>query len=225
MKNWFALDMVVMGKAPELPELESAEGKKWCAGHPETHLPGLVDRKEFRKAKGKADGLRSECKACEKAKTADRKQAKIDAENKKAKKEKEELVNDFQAVAVNDGTEGESFAPRTTELLEAVMEDVGGLREFAGIVSDHLKNAPDGSVQKGRAIDVMTRLVDKHTKSEEEAEPLAVKDEGELHRMLEEKLLLLAQRNGLRIVVNPVDGTDGSEQEKTEGTAASPAPS
>jgi putative aminopeptidase FrvX len=105
------------------------------------------------------------------------------------------------------------------------MEDVGGLREFAGIVSDHLKNAPDGSVQKGRAIDVMTRLVDKHTKSEEEAEPLAVKDEGDLHRMLEEKLLLLAQRNGLRIVVNPVDGTDGSEQEKTEGTAASPAPS
>ena len=225
MKNWFALDMVVMGKAPELPELESAEGKKWCAGHPGAHLPGLVDHEEFREARGKKDGLRSECKACEKAKTADRKQLKIDSEKKKAKKEKEELVNDFQTVAVNDGTEGESFAPRTTELLEAVMEDVGGLREFAGIVSDHLKNAPDGSVQKGRAIDVMTRLVDKHTKSEEEAEPLAVKDEGDLHRMLEEKLLLLAQRNGLRIVVNPVDGTDGSEQEKTEGTADSPASS
>lgn len=130
-----------------------------------------------------ADGRRhSKCKAC-----------RSDYERKRRKKSKDERLDQIEADAVSAFCQvarmGGSNVPHSAELVETIMEYMGGVRGFSNLFMKQYYDSPPGGAHRTRMLETIARLVTNNTALGGAKKPLTHWTEDELEDELRQRLI------------------------------------
>jgi hypothetical protein len=149
-------------------------------------------------APGRKDGAWSpRCHGCRRKKAAGAKKRR--AARKMADVEQHAVGTFLGAVK-----QGGDNIPHSSELLERIMEYLGGSSGFAAVVVKQFFDAPPGGSHRTKLIEAVMRLVTKNTEMGGSKKPMSQWTDEELERELDARVRLMAMNMRGRLVV---DGT------------------
>ena len=130
-----------------------------------------------------ADGRRhSKCKAC-----------RAEGERKRRKKKKDERLDRIEADAVDAFCQvarmGGSNVPHSAELVETILEYMGGVHGFSNLFMKQYYDSPPGGAHRTRMLETMVRLVTNNTAMGGAKKPLSHWSEDELEDELRQRLM------------------------------------
>jgi hypothetical protein len=130
-----------------------------------------------------ADGRRhSMCKTC-----------RSERERKRRKKGKDERLDRIEADAVDAFCQvarmGGSNVPHSAELVETILEYMGGVAGFSNLFMKQYYDSPPGGAHRTRMLETMVRLVTNNTAMGGAKKPLSHWSEEELDDELRQRLL------------------------------------
>jgi len=130
-----------------------------------------------------ADGRRhSPCKKC-----------RSDYERKRRKRKKDERLDRIEADAVDAFCKaarmGGANIPHAAELVETIMEYMGGSAGFSNLLVKQYYDSPPGGAHRTRILETIVRLVKDNTAMGGAKKPLALWSEEELEDELRDRLL------------------------------------
>lgn len=103
-------------------------------------------------------------------------------------KSEEALVNAFCAKVRAGGLKGGAKVPHSAELLESIMTFYGGVDGFAAMLMKHFWASPSGGQQRGKVLEMISKLVTANADQGGSKIPLSLWTEEELEKELEERL-------------------------------------
>jgi hypothetical protein len=142
------------------------------------------------------------------------KQRKLRVQAKKAEKARAKKMKEMENVAVaamlQNAVRGGANIPHSAELLEQVMTYFGGVSGFSALLVKQYFDSKPGSSQRGRAMEMVVRLVSKNVDQGGAQKPLTLWSEDELESELNDRF---------RRVVLEGRMTDGEEASATDSDA------
>jgi hypothetical protein len=130
-----------------------------------------------------ADGRRhSQCKAC-----------RSEGERKRRKRSKDERLDRIEANAVDAFCQvarlGGSNVPHSAELVETIMEYMGGVAGFSNLFMKQYYDSPPGGAHRTRMLETIARLVTNNTAMGGAKKPMSHWTEDELEDELRQRVL------------------------------------
>lgn len=130
-----------------------------------------------------SDGRRhSQCKKC-----------RSDTERNRRKRKKDERLDQIEADAVNAfvaaSRMGGANIPHSAELVETIMEYMGGSAGFSNLLMKQYYDSPPGGAHRTRILETIVRLVKDNTAMGGAKKPLAHWTEEELEDELRQRVL------------------------------------
>jgi hypothetical protein len=135
--------------------------------------------RHFHKSK---DGLHARCKRC---RNKHEKKTRQDKSNRKLDEIERGAVDMFVAAARIGGAN----VPHSSELLEVLMEYMGGVRGFANLYMKQLYDSPAGGAFRTKMLETVVRLVSANTAMGGAKKPLTHWTEEELEDELRQRLM------------------------------------
>jgi hypothetical protein len=151
-----------------------------------------------------SDGRRhSQCKTC-----------RADRERKRRKRKKDERLDQIEADAVSAFCQvarmGGSNVPHAAELVETIMEYMGGSAGFSNLLLKQYYDSPPGGAHRTRLLETIVRLVKDNTAMGGAKKPLSHWTEDELEDELRQRVLETVR------VINVLPAPETREEAPTE---------
>jgi hypothetical protein len=172
----------------------------------------VASSKKVTKVTAAEKAAAAELKKAEKEAEKEAKKAEKEAEKeaKKAEKARAKKMKEMENVAVaamlQNAVRGGANIPHSAELLEQVMTYFGGVSGFSALLVKQYFDSKPGSSQRGRAMEMVVRLVSKNVDQGGAQKPLTLWSEDELESELNDRF---------RRVVLEGRMTDGEEASAT----------
>jgi hypothetical protein len=141
--------------------------------------------------------------------------------NRQSRKARAAKMKEMEAVAVSsmltNAVRGGTNIPHSAELLEQLMAYFGGVSGFSALLVKQYFDAKPGSTQRGRAMEMVVRLVQKNVDQGGAQKPLSLWSEEELESELNDRLKTAVMKGRM------VDGE--TEDDPADSDASAPSES
>jgi hypothetical protein len=158
---------------------------------------------------GKDGALSVACTSCLEFK----RQKRTNSDRKARKKKMQQMERVAVDALLAGAARGGAHIPHSAELLEQIMTYYGGTSGFSALLVKQYFDAPPGSTQRGRILEMCVRLVQKNVDQGGAMKPLSLWSEEELDAELDARFRKALRAEGKILDVQEAEEADAAESD------------